>query len=398
MQIRENKTPCIGLAEAKLSDQQFLLNFVMGTYLGPDLYFDNPRRSALQRLAAGCPPYTTNNLGASFLNISQLTSLYYYILRHASPDLILKPNIVHMYLRGNFDLQTSQGLEDFRQFTTFFPLYLHEHKMYSESHGIVKGIVLIDEPSTSYMKKEDLERFRYLSRMDDLKIDGKMCLNYQPVHQEVEETISNCMMGSEEGTEGTPSNGYEKLAARFQEKYKRRRLCFDTLSMQPFPHCVSTSKQHEGENNVLVTCKLGEPATGPLVEDCTSDRSIVLTGTARKKTVGPPIGAVDIGISKAAYFFQVALPGVMRDFCQFSCEIESDGRVNIQGSTGGGRAIKKRSRVFQLRFQQLCPSGTFTLSFNLPGPVDPRLLAPNFRSDGIFEAVILKRKRDFSIS
>ncbi|KAK6245990.1 hypothetical protein QUC31_000770 [Theobroma cacao] len=33
------------------SDQHFLLNFIMSTYLGPDVYSDNPRHSALQRLA-----------------------------------------------------------------------------------------------------------------------------------------------------------------------------------------------------------------------------------------------------------------------------------------------------------------------------------------------------------
>lgn len=76
---------------------------------------------------------------------------------------------------------------------------------------------------------------------------------------------------------------------------------------------------------------------------------------------------------------------------QFSCEVESNGKVHLRGITSGGRTIKKRCRVFEMEFQQLCPPGPFTLSFSLPGPVDPRLFAPNFRSDGIFEAVILKQ-------
>jgi hypothetical protein len=37
----------------------------------------------------------------------------------------------------------------------------------------LKGIVLIENPDTSYMRKEDLERFKYLSGMDSLKIDNK---------------------------------------------------------------------------------------------------------------------------------------------------------------------------------------------------------------------------------
>ena len=75
---------------------------------------------------------------------------------------------------------------------------------------------------------------------------------------------------------------------------------------------------------------------------------------------------------------------------QFSCEIESDGRVHIRGLLTGGRTITKQSRVFQMKIRQLCSPGPFTLSFSLPGPVDPRLFAPNFRSDGIFEGVVIK--------
>jgi len=43
-----------------------------------------------------------------------------------------------------------------------------------------------------------------------------------------------------------------------------------------------------------------------------------------------------------------------------------------------------------MKTQQLCYPGPFTISFSLPGPVDPRLFAPNFRDDGIFEGVVIK--------
>lgn len=74
----------------------------------------------------------------------------------------------------------------------------------------------------------------------------------------------------------------------------------------------------------------------------------------------------------------------------FSCEIEPDGKVHIQGSTLGGKTVRKRSQVFHMKLQQICPPGQFTLTFSLPGPVDPRLFSPNFRSDGIFEAIVIK--------
>lgn len=129
----------------------------------------------------------------------------------------------------------------------------------------------------------------------------------------------------------------------------------------------------------------------PKVEPLNLNPCIVFTGSASRGVTGPAIGAVDIGVSKNAYFFQVALPGVKKDPGHFSCEVELDGKVHIRGITStGGRTVERHSRVYEMKFQQQCPPGPFTLSFNLPGPVDPRLFSPNFRSDGILEAVVTK--------
>ncbi|KAL7586276.1 increased DNA methylation 3 isoform X1 [Lactuca sativa] len=136
----------------------------------------------------------------------------------------------------------------------------------------------------------------------------------------------------------------------------------------------------------------------PKLEEQSSNASIVLSGTAKKGEIGPPLGTVDIGVSKSAYFFQVALPGVKKDPVyhfdlagQFSCEIERGGMVHVRGETStGGKTVTRHSRVFEMKFQQQSPPGQFSLSFSLPGPVDPRLFYPNFRSDGIFEAIVMK--------
>lgn len=129
----------------------------------------------------------------------------------------------------------------------------------------------------------------------------------------------------------------------------------------------------------------------PNVHEYSSKASIVLSGTARKGGLGPSVGAVDIGVSKCAYYFRVALPGVKKDPGQFSCEIEHDGKVHVRGETStGGKTVSRHSRVFEMKFQQQSPPGPFTLSFSLPGPVDPRLFYPIFRSDGILEAVVVK--------
>lgn len=117
----------------------------------------------------------------------------------------------------------------------------------------------------------------------------------------------------------------------------------------------------------------------------------VLTGTALEGAAGPPIGHVDIGISESAYLFRVALPGVRKDNCDLSCEIERDGKVHLQGIITGGELAKKyATTVYHTILAQLSPPGPFTISFMLPGPVDPRLFSPTFRSDGILEGVVMK--------
>jgi hypothetical protein len=49
------------------------------------------------------------------------------------------------------------------------------------------------------------------------------------------------------------------------------------------------------------------------IQDDSPSVSIVLGGTARRGGTGPPVGAVDIGVSKSAYYFRIALPGVKKD-------------------------------------------------------------------------------------
>lgn len=75
-----------------------------------------------------------------------------------------------------------------------------------------------------------------------------------------------------------------------------------------------------------------------------------------------------------------------------TCEIQRDGRVHIEGVMTEVGLMGDPSTVYQMKVQQLCPPGPFTISFNLPGPVDPRLFSPNFRSDGILEVVVMKHR------
>ncbi|XP_077215638.1 HSP20-like chaperones superfamily protein [Tasmannia lanceolata] len=375
------------LVEASTNDQCFLLNFIMGTYLGPDVKTDLPRRSASQRIAEGLPEYSITDLGTTFLKLSDVESLYYYLLRNAHPSAILKSQSLYLYFKGNLPPPNLGLLEDKRQFTSFFPLNLHAQCKYRGSFKIFKGIVIIDEPDTSFMNPEDLERFKCLSGANDLKIDRNDTQYYR----------HGCRTDRDE-SQRVPSYMRPRLETSTKERRKslKRRHLEEPLQVlmpsqfiaPPYVSAVPPVRTLDFAGPSVVVL-----ATPTKIERWDSKPSFVLTGTAKDGRAGPPVGLVDIGISKDAYIFRVALPGVTKDQCQFSCEVESDGKVQLRGMTlTGERYVLKEAQVFEMKTQQLCPPGPFMVSFFLPGPVDPRLFKANFYSDGILEAIVMKYK------
>ncbi|XP_024632160.1 increased DNA methylation 3 [Medicago truncatula] len=370
-----------------VSDRKFIIDFIITTYLGPDVKYDNPRCSSLQRLISGLPSYNLNDLGSSYVSISFLEKLYYYLLKNALPELILDLNMFHMYLKGNLDLPNSEFSEGCQQFTSFFPLNLHQQIWYPDSFRIVKGVVLIDDLIvSSCVKEEDLNRFRLLSGVDSFKLDLSECLHVRIQPRLSKESDGVCV--NKLSKENCVNNGGSQ-SGNIRQECKRKYVDDDTPSMPELPHVANENPSSSR------MCKSDEPSLMPLIslpdiDSCVQDHSIVLTGTANRGLLGPSVGVVDIGISKVAYLFRVSLPGVKREYNQFSCDIESDGKVEIRGLLSGIRTIATQSRVFQMKTQQLCSPGPFTISFSLPGPVDPRLFAPNFRDDGIFEGVVIK--------
>lgn len=367
------------------SDPYFLIDFIMSNYLGPDVFSDIPRCSASQRLSKNLPPYTPKHIGSSSLTVSQLQNLYYYLLRHADPTLLLHPDMVLMYLKGYLPMEPSGELH---QFTHYFPTSLHPQKRYSPSLEIVKGILVIDDPeSLAFISKEELQRFRCLSRLDDLRIDPVVslspplpvklldgteqdCLSNGNVtsdgvitNQELEDTTSKtkkveeavtvdavcvvsektsesisgdipqrkekeCSRKEEEVSNGLVTNSsaeppdtykrkkaeeeeeavpaahascgiISKTPEKFRETYKRKRF-----------RNSSTNKNGE---TLSKTDKTDQPTCPPpVMKECDAEPAVVVTstGTASK---GTSIGAVDIGVNKIAYFFQVALPGVSKE-------------------------------------------------------------------------------------
>lgn len=81
----------------------------------------------------------------------------------------------------------------------------------------------------------------------------------------------------------------------------------------------------------------------------------------------------------------------------FSCDIEPTGKVIIKGITATGeRIVRRHSQVFEMRTRNLCPPGHFSVSFELPGPVDEQRCTLSFGVDGILEGNVKKRALDGS--
>lgn len=76
------------------------------------------------------------------------------------------------------------------------------------------------------------------------------------------------------------------------------------------------------------------------------------------------------------------------------CDVHHSGRVQIQADLAGLPATKDCPQgTFRFITPQLTSPGPFSVSFNLPGPVDARLFTPIARQDGVLEVVIVKSKR-----
>ncbi|KAG2303430.1 hypothetical protein Bca4012_062190 [Brassica carinata] len=203
-------------------------------------------------------------------------------------------------------------------------------------------------------------------------------VSYQDFHSSVEPRETTCKRKKdvEEAVSAHASCGIiSKTPERSRESYKITRFENGETLME-------RDKTEQQPTSLPVP---------PGMKECDAEPVVVTIETERKVTLGPSIGVVDIGVNKFAYFFQVALPGVSKASGEFSCEVDSDGKVILEGSTTTGcETIKRHSRVFKMSIRKLCPPGPFKLSFSLPGPVDPRLFSPSFRSDGIFEAVVIR--------
>lgn len=86
--------------------------------------------------------------------------------------------------------------------------------------------------------------------------------------------------------------------------------------------------------------------------------------------------------------------GYLNGAGEFSCEVEDDGKVLVRGVTvTGEKSVCRFDQIFEMQTHKLCPPGHFSVSFKLPGPVDPQQFSGNFGTDGILEGIVMKARR-----
>ncbi|XP_058760574.1 increased DNA methylation 2-like isoform X1 [Vicia villosa] len=365
-------------------DQCFLLYFIMGTYFGP--HINAEKKSILQRVAEGLPSYTRDQLTSSFIKVSELERIYYYILRNVDKSLTVKLSFLRRFVKG---LESSSSNCDYPLFTDLFPLELHPQFKYKCQYKVIDSVVFIDNPEVVYLNPEEVERFKRLSGVEDFLVDIDAARLYNHfdgngLRSKVKKT-SSCRKVDE-------SDDFSELKYRMPDAHVVK-----PIRSIPFNHGMALGDEGDDSEKVDVPAVLFLPSRPTKKEwsdiVAATKNGFALTGSAATGRVGPIIGLVDIGECEDAYLFRMSLPGVKRDEKEFSCEVDTNGKVLIHGVTiTGEKTVTMHSQVFEMQTQNLCPPGHFSISFQLPGLVDPHQFSGNFGTDGILEGVVMKGK------
>lgn len=373
-------------------DQYFLLYFIMGTYFGPDLKGERIQKSALQRRAEGLPRYTLEQLSGSHIRTSEIEQIYYFLLRKADKSLVVKVPTLHQFIQGNHPCEEGQdGTHIYPPFPALFPPHLHPLMESINQSRIIANVVFIRNPPIFYIKQEDIQRFKSLTGLEDLFIESNAAwlpnggfLREEFDDEDADEVpILQYFRGCQRKRRLNEILGVEKCNGAAKSSYD--------LALPPPSRKQPGYEVTEGPGLVILPSRPSREELGHIVE--TVRNAYALTGSAAKGQVGPVIGLMDVGESEDSYLFRVALPGVKRENRAFQCEVESDGKVQIRGETvTGEKKVLRYSQAFSMQTHNLCPSGPFSVSFHLPGPVDPQRFTGSFGTDGILEGIVMKQK------
>ncbi|XP_013690935.1 increased DNA methylation 2 isoform X2 [Brassica napus] len=141
-------------------DKLFLLHFIIGNYFGPDLHDDdgNKRKQSAFQIQASSNLPTKEELSASLMKRAELERVYYYVLRNADPS----------------DL---------------YPLKLHPESRIRNQYKLIKSIVFINDPDTSCMREDCVDRFKLLTGLQSFTLS--LNIDVTEVDDEPLETLGN---------------------------------------------------------------------------------------------------------------------------------------------------------------------------------------------------------------
>lgn len=390
--------------ETLTDDQCFLLYFITGIYFGPDLEEERPRKSALQRYAEGLPEYNSKHLAVSQMQTTVIESVYYYILRKADQCVAVKQNLLHHYIHGSLPNSVKHS-SNYPQFDDLFPPKLHWHSQDGNQNDVIGNLVFLNNPATGFIKPVDVERFKTLTGLDDFLLDRGSAMRYAYMDNGVlhdvkvqenptlDDSVQHVNVQCVNGVSGNRSYPDENGISNGTMPSSS-----SPCNAEPIPNSSTpTSQMATGSGDELDQGMVFLPSC-PSKEEWSNlvgaiKCGFAVTGSPARGNVGPVLGLMDIGESEDSYLFRVALPGVRRDERDFSCEVENDGTVIIKGVTvTGERVFWKYSQAFEMQSRNLCPPGPFSISFTLPGPVDPQQFHGTFATDGILEGIAMKAK------
>ncbi|KAA8545092.1 hypothetical protein F0562_019876 [Nyssa sinensis] len=372
----------------------------MGTYFGPDLREERPQKSVLQRLAEGLPLYNSKQLNGSQMKTVEVERVYYHVLRKADQSVIVKLPWLQQFFHGNLPIPAQNSTASYPQFPDLFPPQLHPHSRFRNRYRTIESIVFINNPDLFYIKPEDVLRFKRLTGLENFLLDR----DGARFHTSVQEDESNGEFPTPRSSRGSQRTRHLNDILNPKDHLQHvndvnpvnsppyNGIPLTYSCMAPLPAEVDTRLVQGFEPGMIFLPSY--PTMEEWEDISTATKSgTALTGSAAMGQIGPVIGLVDIGECEDSYLFRVSLPGVKRDEREFSCEVENDGKVLIRGvTTAGEKTVYRYSQVFEMQSRNLCPPGHFSISFKLPGPVNPQQFSGNFGTDGILEGIVMKGK------
>lgn len=102
-----------------------------------------------------------------------------WMIRNSHPSARVKLQSLYKFLQGHLAPPVKEMLEDVRQFIAFFPPHLHRQSRYKGTYKVIESMVFIDDPDLTFLKEEDVERFKRLSGLPELALDREEARNYQ---------------------------------------------------------------------------------------------------------------------------------------------------------------------------------------------------------------------------